>query len=158
VEALEEEAENLALNTKPQTKIEDRIRCFLSFRSILVRKTFMWDGIFRRLCGQTRGFTSLTSLVRCNASAAAVELSAGRVIADANMDELTRTMVLELPLRGKGRANPRLAIAQKDQRLLIATRAPCSGRACFRSRSGSPCSPRGRFQRRARPRTEWRTV
>ncbi|HYC20433.1 MAG TPA: hypothetical protein VEF35_07470 [Candidatus Bathyarchaeia archaeon] len=37
------------------------------------------------------------------------------MIADAKMDELTRTMDLERALRGKvGRVSPALAIAQKD--------------------------------------------
>ena len=58
----------------------------------------------------------------------------------------------------KGAREPQIGDRAEGPATAHCDEGRCSGRACFRSRSGWPRSPRGRSQHRARPRTEWKTV
>jgi hypothetical protein len=79
----------------------DKLTPFLLV-SLHAKDLYAEKDIFFELCGQMRASMLRTTSTRCSASATAIALSAGRVIADAKVE--TRMMDLELLLRRKGDA------------------------------------------------------
>jgi hypothetical protein len=91
-----------------------------------------------------------TTSTRCDASATAVVLSAGQVIGDAKVEELTHTMDLELLICRNERMNSRLAIAQKNLRLLVRDKGALFWGCMLPIAFGFASLALGRFWRRAR--------